>query len=71
MQTHGTDAAARIIVNKKTGDILLLIPKPRKDKALDTGELKKLLRPLFKEIARPADEKTIETLPRLWNPKAR
>ena len=65
------DAAARIIVNKESGDILVLIPKLRKDDALDTEELKKLLRPLFKEIARPADEKTIENLPRLWNPKAR
>ena len=65
------EAAARIIANKNSGDILVHIRKLRNDETLDMKELKKFLRPLFEEIARPADEKTIENLPRLWNPKAR
>ncbi len=65
------EAAIRIIANKNSGDILVLIGKLRNDEALDMKDIKKFLRPLFEEIARPADENTIENLPRLWNPEAR
>jgi hypothetical protein len=59
-------AAERIIVNKKSGDILVLIPKPRQNETIDMAALKDFLRPLFQEIQRPQDDSDPRNIPELF-----
>ncbi len=48
--------AIRLLGHAKRGDILLLVPKLRKDQALDIGGFKRLIHNLLDELCEPAQE---------------
>ncbi len=49
-------AAVRIMKNKETGDILMLVPKLREGQILDCEALAKFARPLLDEIRKDRGE---------------
>jgi hypothetical protein len=49
-------SAVRIILNSKSGDILLLIPKPPKGQDIDYDAVEKIMGPLLREICEPEPE---------------
>lgn len=67
-------AAKRIVENGDRGDILVLVPNPRKGESIDRSSFKEFLRPLLHEIDEPlpdVDPRDItppEKLWRQWNP---
>ena len=50
----------RALVNKRTGDLLILVPKPKEGETFDHEVLKKFLRPYIQEIDRPHTNKDTE-----------
>lgn len=70
--TRERNSAARIIVNKETGDILVLVPKPAAGETYDRAALKEFIRPFLHEIGRelsqdPQPAQTQEEPRHLWD----
>jgi len=49
--------AVKVYFNAESGNLFVMIPKPPAGHQLDKKELKDFLRPLVREIARPADKR--------------
>jgi hypothetical protein len=54
--TREQGAAERILLNKESRDILVLVPKPRKGETVDNDALERFLEPLIEELANPVSE---------------
>lgn len=50
------EAAVRVILNGEAGDSLVLVAKPPRGHSLDLEVLKEFLRPLLRELNKPAPE---------------
>ena len=67
--TRERKAAVRVMRNKKTGDIFIMVPKPRKDEKINLKKLKEFLRPIVRELKSPSPKPKASKRWRQWDKK--